>query len=210
MMKTKCKICRRVGAKLFLKGERCISSKCAMVKKPYAPGFQGKKRRKTFSEYAKQLREKQKLRNWYNLKEYQFKAYVKEVLGKRGKAEDAQGLLINKLEKRLDNVVFELGFATSRPQARQLVDHGHFLVNGRKVNIPSFQVRKGNKIKIAASAEKKTIFQNLPMLLKNHKVPSWLKLDIKTLEGTIVDEPSFEEAAVPAEVSAIFEFYSKA
>jgi len=112
MQKEKCKICRRVGTKLFLKGEKCLSPKCPFLKRPYPPGSRVKKRRRSFSEYAHQLKEKQKLRNWYNLKEYQFKKYVKRVLEKRGKIEDSQSFLISQLEKRLDNVVFRLGFAS--------------------------------------------------------------------------------------------------
>lgn len=209
MRKEKCKICRRLGTKLFLKGEKCLSPKCPIVKRSYPPGFRGKRRRKFFSEYAKQLREKQKFKNWYNLKEYQFKRYVKNVLKKRGKVEDAQDLLIKKLEKRLDNVIFRLGFASSRPQARQLVAHGHFLVNEKKVNISSYQVEKGDKIRISPLSQKRIFFQNLPLTLKKYQPPSWLKLDVKNLEGKVVSEPSFEEASPSAEVSAIFEFYSK-
>ena len=181
-----------------------------MIKKPYPPGFRGKrKRRRTASEYAKQLREKQKLKNWYNLKEYQLKSYVKGVLEKRGRAGDTKDLLIGKLEKRLDNVVFRLGLAPSRLQARQLVGHGHFLVDGKKVNIPSYQVKKGERVKIAPSSQKKIIFQSLPLVLKKHQPPSWLKLDIKKLEGEVTGQPSFEEVTPPAEVSAIFEYYSR-
>ena len=117
MKNTKCKICRRLGVKLFLKGERCLSPKCAMVKRDYAPGEKGKRRRRTFSEYGKELREKQKLKNWYNLRERQFRNYVKEVLAKRGKVEDAGSLLVEKLESRLDNVVFRMGFVSSRNQS---------------------------------------------------------------------------------------------
>jgi len=180
-----------------------------MVKRPYPPGLKEKKRRRSFSEYAKQLREKQKLRSWYNLKEHQFKAYVKEVLEKRGRIGDAQDFLIKKLERRLDNVVFRLGLAVSRPQARQLVAHGHFLVNGRKVNIPSYQVKVGDKIKVRPSSRKEVVFQDLALSLKNYQPPPWLKLDIKKLEGEVTGEPSFETASPPAEVSAIFEFYSR-
>jgi len=209
MKQDKCKICRRLGTKLFLKGEKCLSPKCPMVKRPYPPGPKGKKRRTSQSEYAKELREKQKLRNWYNLKEHQFKSYVRSVLEKRGKVEDAQNLLIKTLEKRLDTVVMRLGFASSMSQARQLVSHGHFLVNGKKVNIPSFQVKKGDEIEILPTSQKKSFFQNIEIILKKHQAPSWLELDIKALKGKVVDEPSFEEASPPAEVSAIFEFYSR-
>lgn len=205
----RCKICRRLGTKLFLKGEKCLSLKCPIVKRPYPPGARSKKRRRSFSEYAKELSEKQKLKYWYNLKEYQFKRYVKEALEKRGRAEDAQNLLIKKLEKRLENVAYRLGFAVSRQQARQLVSHGFFLVNGKKVNISSYQVKKGDKITISDFARQKGVFQNLSLVLKKHQPPSWLKLDVQKMQGEVVAEPHFEEAMPPVEVSAIFEFYSR-
>lgn len=207
MQNTKCKICRRLGVKLFLKGEKCLSPKCPILKKPYPPGQKRKKRMSPLSEYGKELREKQKLKNWYNLKERQFRKYVKETLAQRGKVEDATVLLIRKLESRLDNVVFRLGFTPSRPQARQLISHGHFLVNKRAVNIPSYQVKKGDKISFRSA--KKTVFQNLPALLKKYQPPSWLELNIEKLEGKIKDLPSLEEVAPPSEIPAIFEYYSR-
>lgn len=206
MLNPKCKICRRAGAKLLLKGERCLSPKCPFIRRPYPPGSQRKKR-KPLSEYGKQLRERQKLRSWYNLREGQFKRYVKKILESRGKVEDAREALIRTLEKRLDNAVFRLGFAVSRDQARQLVSHGHFLVNGRKVNIPSYEVKKGDRIVIPSF--QKGVFQNLKTDLKKHQLPSWLKLDIDRFEGEIIGEPSSEEAAPPAEISSIFEYYSR-
>lgn len=195
--------------KLFLKGDRCLSPKCPMVKRPYPPGEKGKRRTRPLSEYGKELREKQKLKYWYNLKERQFRKYVKEVLEKRGKVEDAGALLIKKLESRLDNVIFRMGFVSSRVQARQVVSHGHFLVNGKKVNIPACQVKKGDKITLRPTSIKKTIFQNLSTTLKKYKPPSWIELNIEKLEGKIVGQPSLEEAAPPAEILAIFEFYSR-
>jgi small subunit ribosomal protein S4 len=209
MQNSKCKICRRMGVKLFLKGEKCLSPKCPMVRKPYPPGEKGKRRTKAPSEYGKELKEKQKLRNWYNLKEKQFRKYVKNVLEARGRVEDADTLLIKTLESRLDNVVFRLGFAFSRLLAGQLVSHRHILVNRRLVNISSYQVRKGDKISIKPSSAKKSIFKNLPAILKKHKAPSWLKLNVDKLEGEVVGQPSLEEAAPPVEISAIFEFYSR-
>lgn len=209
MKQNKCKICRRVGVKLFLKAEKCMSAKCPMVKRPYPPGLKAKARRRNLSEYAKQLNEKQKLRNWYNLRERQFKSYARHALDKRGRAGNAQDIFIRKLEKRLDNVVFRLGFACSRVQARQLVSHKHFLVNGKRVNISSYQVNNGDEVKISPISQKKIVFENLPMVLKNHQPPSWLKLDPKNLKGKVIGEPSFAEVALPAEVSTIFEFYSR-
>jgi len=141
MIENKCKICRRVGEKLFIKGDRCMSPKCAMVKRPYPPGMKAKKVKRTVTEYGKELREKQKLKKWYILREKQFSKYVEEVLEKRGKTGDAGVLLIKKLETRLDNVVFRMGFASSRVQARQFVSHGHFLVNGKLIDVPSYHVK---------------------------------------------------------------------
>jgi len=209
MKEKKCKICRRLGVKLFLKGERCFSPKCAMVKRNYPPGVKGKRRKGAMSEYGKELVEKQKLKKWYNLKERQFKKYVKEVLAKRGIVENAGALLIEKLESRLDNVVFRMGFASSRAQARQMVSHGHFLVNGKRVDIPSLEVRKNDKISLRPSSRKKIIFQRTAEILKKHTPPSWIKVDAQKMEGEIIGKPSLEEAGVPVEISSIFEFYSR-
>jgi len=214
MINSKCKICRRLGVKLFLKGDRCLSQKCAMIKSAYPPGTKGKRRPKTLSEYGRELREKQKLRNWYNLRERQFRKYVKEILnvhqkGSSRAAEDAPTLLIRVFESRLDNAIFRLGIAKSRAQARQFISHGHFLVNGRMVKSPGYILKKGDKIGIAAGVQKKNIFQNLPTLLKNKQLPSWLSFDIEALEGKVIGQPSLEEAAPPVEIPLIFEYYSK-
>jgi small subunit ribosomal protein S4 len=179
-----------------------------MLKKPYPPGQKKRKRTRSFSEYGKELREKQKLKNWYNLREKQFRNYVKEVLTKRGK-EDAVNLLIRKLETRFDNVIFRLGFASSRVQARQLVNHGHFLVNGKAINIPSYQIKKGDKISLHPSLLKKPFSQNLKNSLKEYQPPSWIFLDKEKLKGRVESLPSFEEAAPPAEIPVIFEYYSR-
>ena len=209
MINSKCKICRRLGIKLFLKGERCLSPKCPMVKRPYPPGQRRKKPVRSSSEYGKELREKQKLKNWYNLRERQFRKYVREVLEKRGKVEDAPTLLIRILESRLDNVIFKLGFSSSRAKAKQLVSHGHFLVNNKSVDIPSYQVKKGDKILLKPNSRKKNNFQNLSTILKKYQPPSWLSLDSEKLEGEVMGEPSLDEAAPPTKISSIFEFYSK-
>jgi len=209
MINNKCKICRRLGVKLFLKGERCNSVKCAMVKRPYAPGEKAKKRRRPLSEYGKELREKQKLRNWYNLSEKQFKNYVKEALESRAKEEDTVDILLKKLESRFDNVVFQMGFASSRAKARQIITHGYFLINNRKVNIPSYQVKKGDKITLHPKVSKKALFQGLGIALKKYKAPSWIKVDADKMEVEIINQPNIEEMTPPAEVSSIFEFYSK-
>lgn len=183
-----------------------------MLRRPYPPGKR-KKRRTSLSEYGRELKEKQKLRNWYNLKEVQFKNYVKEILKKRGQSvsskEDAPTLLIRKLEMRLDNIVFRIGFANSRPQSRQLISHGHFLVNGKRVNIPSFQVKKGDKISVTENSRKKNTFKDISTLLNKKQLPSWLSIDAKKLEGEVKSLPTLVEVAPPVEISMIFEFYSR-
>ena len=209
MKKAKCRICRRLGVKLFLRGERCLSPKCAMIKRPYPPGQKGKRRPSPPSEYKRELIEKQKLKHWYNLTERQLKKYVKEVLEKRGKVEDASVLLIQNLEKRLDNIVYRLGFAISREQARQMVSHKFFLVNGKPVNIPSYRLKVGDVISLKPQKLKKVIFKDLREKLKRHSVPSWLFLNPEKLEGKIIAEPKVEEIAPPIEVSSVFEFYSR-
>ena len=213
MINAKCKICRRLGAKLFIKGEKCLTPSCPMVKKPYPPGMKSKKRRSSFSEYGRELKEKQKLRRWYNLGELQFKKYIKNVLNKSQHADQegmtADILLIKNLEKRFDNLIFRLGFAPSRSLARQLVSHRHFLINGKSVNYPSYEVKKGDKISLQPKAKKNAYFQNITPVLKKKQVASWLKLDVKNLEGEVIGDPSLEEAAPPADILSIFEFYSR-
>lgn len=209
MINSKCKICRRAGVKLFLKGDKCLSPKCPIVKRPYPPGPKKKRRKAAFSEYGKELREKQKLKNWYNLNERQFRKYVRGVLEKRGKVEDSALLLVQKLESRFDNVIFRLGWAASRSQARQLVSHGHFLINNRSNNIPANQLKKGDKISIHPASLKKAIFKSLPVALKKYQPPSWLEINKEKLEGKVQTLPTLEEAALPAEISVIFEYYSR-
>ncbi len=212
MEDAKCKICRRTGRKLFLKGEKCFSSKCPMIKKPYPPGSTKKRRSRALSEYGKELKEKQKLRAWYGLRERQFSNYVKVVLEKAHRAkkeENPAELLVKELESRLDNTVFRLGITSNRAQARQLVSHGHFLVNGKPVDIPSFSLKKGDKISIRPNSFKKPVFAKLSVNLKKYQVPSWLKLDKEKIEGEFIGVPNFEEVAPPAEISSIFEFYSR-
>lgn len=209
MKDVKCKICRRLKVKLFLKGEKCLSPKCPMIKRAYPPGKRRKRKPTSLSEYGKELLERQKLKNWYNLKERQLKNYVKKILERRQKSEDASSLLIKSLEHRLDNVVFRLGFTISRIQAKQLVSHGYFLVNRKSIKASAFQVKKGDIISIKPQKIKKTIFQNLKNMLKKYNPPSWLELDIEKLEGKVVAEPRLEEAAPPVEISTIFEHYSR-
>jgi small subunit ribosomal protein S4 len=209
MQNKKCKICRRLGEKLFLKGERCFLPKCSIIKRPYFPGQKGKRKQRSFSEYGKELREKQKLRNWYGLEEKQFRKYVKQALESRGKVEDASILLVQILESRLDNVLFRLGFASSRDSAKQIISHNHILVNNKPINIASFLVKKGDLISIKPSSRKKRIFDNLSSILKKHHMPSWLKLSIEKLEGKVLEVPKLEESVPPAEISSVFEYYSR-
>lgn len=209
MSNDKCTICRRVGTKLFLKGARCGTQKCEMVKRPYNPGPKPKKVKRNISEYAKELKEKQKLRNWYNLRERQFQKYVRAALAKRGQIEDAGVLLIKKLESRFDNVIFRMGFAASRDQGRQLVLHGHFLVNGKRVNIPSFEIKKGSVISLDQASKKKGYFQNIGGILKKYKFPDWIEFNQEKLEGKIVKDPNLSETVPPADLLTIFEFYSR-
>ena len=180
-----------------------------MIRKPYPPGRKGKRPTRALSEYGRELREKQKLRFLYNLKEKQFRKYVKQILEKRGTAKNLSDLLIKTLERRLDNVVFRLGLASTRAQARQLVSHCHFLVNGKKVNIPSYQVNKGDKISVSESSRKKNIFKNLSLQAEKKELPSWVSTDFKKLEGKIKSLPSLTEVAPPVELPMIFEFYSR-
>ncbi len=181
-----------------------------MVKKPYPPGAKKKRRRRgTLSEYGKELKEKQKLKNWYNLRETQFKKYVRGILNKRGKVENPVEALVQKLESRLDNTIFRLGFAASHFQARQMVSHGHFLVNGRKVTIPSYEVKAGDRIGMHPNFRQKTMVKNLALTIKRHNPPSWLELDKEKLEGKVTGLPSLEEVSPPAEIPVIFEFYSR-
>lgn len=207
MIDAKCKKCRRVGQKLFLKGERCFSQKCAMIRKPYIPGLHGKsKRRKRISEYGQQLIEKQKIRHIYGISESQFKNYFKKIIGQKGNKEE---LLVNKLESRLDNVIFRLGWAQSRDLARQIVNHGHILVNRRKVNIPSYQVKKGDIIQIREKSKKIVPFQDLKTTLKKYEVQAWLSLDKQKLEGKIIGQPKIADLGKVGEIGMIIEYYSR-
>ena len=208
MINSSCKICRRSGQKLFLKGERCFSPKCSIIKRPYPPGKKGKRRVSPLSEYGRELREKQRLKVWYNLREAQLRKYVKEVLGKRGRGE-AGNSLIQKLESRLDNTIFRLGFANSRAQARQLLVHGFLLVNGKKIKSPSYQVKKGDRITFLSSKKEKKNIKNFKTSLKKYQPPDWLKIDKEKLEAEVVGIATLEEAAPPIEISSIFEFYSR-
>lgn len=206
MIDPKCKKCRRAGEKLFLKGERCFTPKCAMIKKAYPPGVHGRRRRRALSEYGAQLAEKQKLRRIYNINERQLKKYFKEATKARGVVTE---VLLSKLETRIDNLIFRLGWAESRAKARQIVSHGHILLNNRKITIPSINVKKKDIIKIKKTSLKKALFKNLEIKLKKYKVPSWLSLDKKELKASLSALPSKEEAGVPVDLQMIVEYYSR-
>lgn len=195
--------------KLFLKGERCFGQKCEIVKRNYPPGIRSKKRGRKISEYGKELMEKQKLRNWYGLAEKQFKKYVKDILSAGGKTENTGDLLIKRIESRLDNIIFRMGLVSSRAEARQLVNHGHILINGKKVDIPSFEVEKGDEIEVSGKIKGKKKLQEIQERLKVSDSPAWIFLDKSEIKGKVLDLPTAEEADVPVETSVIFEFYSK-
>lgn len=203
----KCKLCRRAGKKLFLKGERCFSAKCAVVKKPYAPG-QHSKPAGALSEYGKQLAQKQTMKRFYRLSERQFRNYFEISASKEGNFAD---LMTGNLETRLDNVVYRLGFADSRAEARQLVTHGFFLVNGKTVNIPSYAVKAGNTVSFRSSKEGRTYVKNLRDKLNNKKkeISTWLALEPKTMEGKLVAVPTTADVNPEADPRAIVEFYSR-
>ena len=203
-----CKLCRREGEKLFLKGERCFSPKCAFERRSYAPGMHGRQSqfRRKESDYALQLRAKQKARRVYGVYERQFRRYFREAQRKRGLT--GVNLLIL-LESRLDNVVYRLGFASSRTQARQLVLHGHFDVNGRKTNIPSYLVKPGDIIAVREYSRSKTYFKGVSEILDESQVPAWLSLDIPNLTGKMVDLPSRDDVDITLNEQLIVEYYSR-
>lgn len=199
-----CRLCRREGTKLFLKGERCYSDKCAVDRRAYAPGEHGQGRRKS-SEYGIQLREKQKARRIYGVMEKQFRRYFVEAERQAGVTGEN---LLRLLERRFDNVIYRLGFAKSRPQARQLVLHGHFTINGRKVNIPSYLVNPGDEIAVKDRSKSKPIFQEIKESGKT-SVPSWLECDLENLKARVVSMPEGEDLDVPIEAHLIVELYSR-
>jgi small subunit ribosomal protein S4 len=203
----KCKQCRRLGEKLFLKGERCSTPKCAIVRRNYAPGVHGPKMaRRKLSEYGLQLQEKQKAKKEYNILENQFKKIFKKAQEKSG---DAGENLFILLESRFDNVIYRLGFASSRSQARELISHGHFLINDKKVNIPSYQLKAGDIVKIKERSKKLKIFSALGEKLKKFETPAWLHLDAKEMQGKILHTPKFEEMKTKINAQMVVEFYSR-
>jgi small subunit ribosomal protein S4 len=205
-----CKICRREGEKLFLKGQRCFSPKCPFERdRGYPPGEHGRMsrfRRRRTSDYLRQLREKQKARRIYGVLERQFRRYFREAERRTGLT--GENLLIL-LESRLDNVVYRLGFADSRAQARQLVQHGHFVVNGRRTNIPSYIVRPQDTIAVREASRKRTYFKERAQKLDEGAVLDWLSLDAGTMTARVLNSPAREDIAVRLEEQLIVEYYSR-
>lgn len=200
-----CRICRREGQKLFLKGSRCYSDKCSVSRRNYAPGEHGQKRKK-LSEYGTQLREKQKTKSFYGVGEKQFRKYFEMASNKKGITGEN---LLQILESRLDNVVYRLGFGTSRAQARQLVNHGQFDVNGKKVDIPSYLVKPGDVISVREiKKENKTIKENMETN-SARPIPTWLERDAEKLSGKVIKLASREDVDIPVEEHLIVELYSK-
>jgi small subunit ribosomal protein S4 len=201
-----CKLCRREGEKLFLKGERCLSDKCAVEKRNYPPGEHGRRRRVKQSEYGIHLREKQKLRRTYGLLERQFSNYFE--LADKKKGITGENLLMM-LEMRLDSVVQRLGFASSKSSARQIVRHGHITVNDRKVNIPSYQVKPGQVVAVKEKSKKLETIKNSLEAVEHRGIPQWLDLDKDNMKGTVMDVPTREDITLPINEQLIVEYYSR-
>lgn len=200
-----CKLCRREGLKLFLKGERCFSDKCSFDRRPYAPGQHGQRRAKT-SEYARHLREKQKVRRIYGVLEKQFALYFEKA--DRTKGITGQNLL-RLLERRIDNVVYRMGFANTRRGSRQLVRHNHVLVNGKRVNIPSYLVNKGDEITLRERSKKIQAIQESLEIKGRHGWDAWIEVDTKSLKGVFKEIPDVQDLQLPIEDQLIVEFYSR-
>ncbi|MFQ5860062.1 MAG: 30S ribosomal protein S4 [Dehalococcoidia bacterium] len=201
-----CRLCRQVGGKLFLKGERCFSPKCAVERRREVPGYHRSARRRRQSDRAIQLKEKQKLRYIYGTMERQFRRYMDEALAQTGVTGQ---YLLQQLERRLDNVVFRLSFAESRRQARQLVRHGHLLVNGRKVNIPSYRVKPEDVVSWKEPSQKRDFFKVLVEDAPKHPVPSWLNLDTTAMTGRVLRLPAAEELEPIVDPRLVVEYYSR-
>lgn len=202
-----CKLCRREGEKLFLKGDRCFSPKCSFEKRSYPPGLHGRQAqfRRKESDYRVQLRGKQKVRRVYGVFEKQFRRYFRQAQHQKGLT--GVNLLVI-LESRLDNVVYRLGFASSRAQARQMISHGHFDVNGRKTNVPSFLVNPDDTIVVRDNSKKKTLFKELAKSIDGARVPEWLELDVTNLAGRIISLPAREHIEATLNEQLIVEYYS--
>lgn len=201
-----CKHCRREGEKLFLKGSRCFSAKCSFEKRSYAPGQHGMSRRTKLSEYGVQLRMKQKVKRIYGLLEAQFRSYYEK--SSRSKGVTGENLL-RMLESRLDNVIYRLGFAPSRKSARQMILHGHFLVNGRYVNVPSYILRAGDIIAVREKSRKMPLIHETMRRIKDDVLVPWLRLDKAKMEGEFLDLPNRQDIPIDVQENLIVELYSK-
>jgi small subunit ribosomal protein S4 len=201
-----CRLCRREGMKLFLKGQKCFTDKCAIEKRNFAPGQHGKDRKAKIVGYGLQLREKQKTKRMYFAQESQFRNYFEKAAQMPGVTGE---LLLQQLERRLDNVVYRLGFATARRQARQLVRHGHIQVNGRKVNIPSYQVSVGDEIAIREGSKELTILGQIKELTSHQTSPAWLEVNRDNWSGRVSSLPKRDEIPTPVNEQLIVELYSK-
>ena len=204
-----CRLCRREGMKLFLKGERCMSPKCAMERRPFVPGVHGRNAprfRRQESDYGVQLREKQRARRIYGVYERQFRRYFSMAARSRGQTGP---MLLSILERRLDNIVYRLGFADSRNQARQLVTHGHFELNGRKTDIPSALVNQGDVIRVRDIRRSNGYFRELAEILEHRSVPEWLSLNASDMSGSVLAIPTRDMIDVPLNEQLIVEFYSR-
>ena len=201
-----CRLCRREGMKLFLKGERCYQQKCAIERRNVPPGHHGKGRKAKLQGYGLQLREKQRVKRMYGVLERQFRRYFHEADRRRGITGET---LLQLLESRLDNVVYRLGFAVSRPQARQLVRHGHFLVNDRRADIPSYGLRVGDTVRIKPSSGKNAAIAYAQEEVKGRGIPEWLELDADGASGRLVAVPTREQLNLPVQEQLIVELYSK-
>ena len=200
-----CRLCRREGGKLFLKGTRCYSKKCSFERRPTPPGQHGVRRRK-MGEYGIQLREKQKVRRVYGVLERQFRNYFREAETHEGVTGEA---LLQSLETRLDNVVFRLGFASSRAQARQLVAHGHFAINGVPTDIPSYAMRPGDRVEVRESRRGREAFKVIRETLRSHQAPDWLSLDAAKLAGAVANLPRRDQMPLDLSEQLVVEYYSR-
>ncbi len=209
MLESKCKICRRAGEKLFLKGDKCFSPKCTLTKKPYPPGLlqSERKHRSMLTDFGRQMKEKQKARNTYGLRERQFSGYVGEAMETKGSSTE---LLYVFLESRLDNATFRAGLSSSRSLARQMTSHGHITVNGKKMTIPSYRVKKGDIIGIREGSKKSPLFADISAKLDKHTMPVWMTIDAKKMEATVIGTPKVEEAAdAGIDLSTVIGYYSR-
>jgi small subunit ribosomal protein S4 len=201
-----CRLCRREGMKLFLKGERCYSEKCAIEKRNVPPGQHGRSRKAKMVGYGVQLREKQKVKRTYGVLENQFRRYFEAADRQKGITGE---LLLQMLERRMDNVVYRLGFATSRAQARQLVRHGHFTINGRRVDIPSYALRQGDTLAVRGTSAQNATIGHAMEEVKGRGIPEWLSFDPGSLSGRVASLPSREQINLPVQEQLIVELYSK-